>query len=102
MIKFNQGDIIRIEGYDKQLFVIVSKNAFIKATGLFHVCPLLNASPGPVHISVCGRDNTEGTVICEQIKLIDTHSRSCRRVDSLAYDEIMNVSDAIQGLFEYD
>ena len=31
MKDFSQGDIIRIEGFKKQLFIIVSKNAFIKA-----------------------------------------------------------------------
>ena len=34
---FYQGEIIKITGFKKQLFVIVSKNSFIKATGIFHV-----------------------------------------------------------------
>ena len=28
--------------------------------------------------------------------------RACNRVDLLAYEDIMNVSDAVQGIFEYD
>jgi mRNA interferase MazF len=36
---FSQGDIIKIHGY-KGKFIIVSKNAFIKATNVFHVCPV--------------------------------------------------------------
>ena len=68
MSGFCQGDIIRISGFKRQLFVIVSKNAFIKATGIFHVCPMLsNIKAGPIHIPVCGKKGESGTVICEQI-----------------------------------
>lgn len=103
MIDFFQGDIIKISGFKKQLFVIVSKNAFIKATGMFHVCPIIpGVSAGPVHIKVKGKNNESGTVICEQIKAIDPKARGCNRIDTLPYETIMNVSDAVQGIFEYD
>lgn len=103
MNEFSQGDIIKIAGFKKQLFVIVSKNAFIKATGIFHVCPMLpGVQDGPIHIKVCGKNGESGTVICEQIKPIDPKARGCNRVDFLAYEDILNVSDAVQGIFEYD
>ncbi len=103
MNEFYQGDIIKISGFKKKLFVIVSKNAFIKATGIFHVCPMLsNIQAGPIHIPVCGKKGEAGTVICEQIKAIDPKARGCNRVDLLAYEDIMNVSDTVQGIFEYD
>ena len=103
MNDFYQGDIIRISGYKKQLFVIVSKNAFIKATGIFHVCPMIpNIPAGPIHIPVKGKNNKTGTVICEQTKAIDPKARCCNSVDTLAYENIMNVSDTVQGIFEYD
>lgn len=103
MTEFNQGDIIRISGFSKQLFVIISKNAFIKATGIFHICPMMAKVPaGPVHIEVKGWNGTSGTVICEQIKAIDPDARGCSRVDALSYEDIINVSDAVQGIFEYD
>ena len=100
---FYQGDIIKISGFKNQLFVIVSKNAFIKATGIFHVCPILpGVQAGPIHIQICGKKGKSGTVICEQIKAIDPKARGCYRVDLLAYEDIKNVSDVIQGIFEYD
>ena len=103
MTEFYQGDIIRISGFKKQLFVIVSKNAFIKATGIFHVCPMIPEIPaGPIHLEVKGQNGESGTVICEQIKSIDPKARGCNRVDLLSYENIMNVSDAVQGIFEYD
>ena len=84
-------------------FLIVSKNAFIRAVNMFHVCPLLSGvQEGPLHIHVAGVDETEGVVICEQIKLIDPAARSCKRIDRLPYGMLMNISDALQGIFEYD
>ena len=96
MMNFSQGDIIKISNL-KDAMLVVSKNEFIKKTGVFHVCPLLeNYAEGPLHIKV------RGTAICEQLKLIDPSARSCKRIDRVPYHMIMNVSDAIQGIFEYD
>ncbi len=103
MSEFYQGDIIKIAGFKGQIFVIVSKNAFIKATGMLHVCPVIpGIQAGPLHIQVIGKRGEGGTVICEQIKAIDPGARGCNRVDSLTYEDILNVSDAVQGIFEYD
>lgn len=103
MTDFYQGDIIKIAGFAEKYFVITSKNAFIRATNVFHVCPLLqDISAGPVHISVKGTDGTIGVAICEQLKVIDPSVRACSRVDRLPYADIMEVSDTIQGIFEYD
>ena len=49
-----------------------------------------------------GNEGKEGTVICEQIKFIDPAIRACTRVDHVSYSDIMEVSDTIQGIFEYD
>ena len=102
MQDFSQGDIIKINGF-RSSFLIVSKNAFIRAVNMFHVCPLLSGvQEGPLHIHVAGVDETEGVVICEQVKLIDPAVRSCKRIDRLPYGMLMNISDALQGIFEYD
>ncbi len=102
-MQFYQGDIIKINDYKKQLFVVVSKNAFIRATGMIHVCPFIKNYPdGPVHIQVIGNHGTSGTVICEQIKAIDPAVRACSKTDYLSYKDIMDVSDTIQGIIEYD
>ena len=103
MSEIYQGDIIKISGLAGRLFVVVSKNTFIRATGIFHVCPMLqDVPPGPVHIQVIGEQDEKGTVICEQIKAIDPKARGCNRIDRLSYADIMNISDTVQGIFEYD
>ena len=97
-----QGDIITVEGFHNK-FLVVSKNAFIKATGIFHACPILeNVQRGPIHIQIVGKKKTSGIVICEQIKFLDPSARGCMPVDSIPYETIMDVSDVIQGIFEYD
>ena len=95
MNMFSQGDVIRIHGF-QNLFLIVSTNTF-------HVCPVLkNIQEGPLHIKITGKNGEEGTVICEQIKFIDPEVRRCSKKDYLTYSSIINISDAIQGIFEYD
>lgn len=102
MVELFQGDIIKISGF-RSLFLVVSNNAFIQATQVIHVCPVLQGvAPGPLHILVTGMNGTEGTIICEQIKLMDPVVRNCRRTDRLHYNSIMDISDALQGIFEYD
>ena len=60
MIDFSQGDIIKIHGF-KNNFLIISKNAFIKATNVFHVCPIINNyNEGPLHILIHGTNDTNG------------------------------------------
>ena len=71
---------------------------------MFHVCPVLpGVEEGPVHIKV-NLLNSKKTVtaICEQVKLIDPAARGIAAVDSISYADKMEVSDTIQGLFEYD
>ena len=82
---------------------MISNNAFIKSTGMFHVCPVLqNLDEGPLHIHVDGMNGTSGKVVCEQMKLIDPSRRRFSKKDRISYMQLMNVSDAIQGIFEYD
>ena len=103
MIQASQGDIIKVNGYKNQLFLITSKNSYIKATGTFHICPIIsNKYLGPTHIEINGIKGTEGLVACEQLKLIDPSARSFTPTDHISYYQLMEVSDTIQGIFEYD
>ena len=98
----SQGDIVRIDGY-RQNFLVISKNAFIRSTGMVHVCPFFKTIvEGPLHIAAKGIAGTVGVAAAEQIKLIDPGARSIRKTDRLQYADIMEISDAVQGIFEYD
>ena len=103
MNEISQGDVVKLSGF-RNRFLVVSKNAFIKSTGMFHVCPVFpNLNPGPVHILiklVISGENV--TACCEQVKLIDPKERGAGVVDRISYADKMEVSDTIQGIFEYD
>ena len=56
--------------------------------------------PGPLHIWMSTK-NTEGYIPCEKLALLDLLVRGYKKVDRLSISEMINVSDAIQGIFEY-
>ena len=102
MQDLSQGDIVKLGGY-KDLFLVVSKNAYLRVTDMIHVCPVSpRIKEGPLHICINGKQGTKGVVLCEQIRLVDAATRGAQRIDRLSYGDIMEVSDAIQGIFEYD
>lgn len=102
MNRFAQGDIIKIDG-KRNLFLIASNNTFITYTGMFHICPVVDdAKKGPLHIEVTTTNGNSGTVICEQFQLVNPEKISCSRCDGISHDQIMNISDVMQGIFEYD
>lgn len=95
----HQGDIIKIENI-KTSVLVVSKDYF-NETGEIIGCPLYEkGKAGPLHIYVCG-DEIKGYAQCEKIQLFDMNIRRFRKVDNLHISDIMNVSDAIQGIFDY-
>ncbi len=99
---YSQGDIVKVAGYDN-LFLVISNNAFISATGMLHVCPVLqNINEGPLHILIDSADPARGIAACEHIKLLDPRSRRISLKGRVRYSDLMNISDAIQGIFEYD
>ena len=43
----------------------------------------------------------KGYIQCEKLALLDLSIRGYKKVDSLPIPQMINVSDAIQGIFEY-
>ena len=95
----HQGDILKIEEIQHPV-LIVSKD-FFNTSGEIIGCPIINNSmPGPLHIWMSTEEN-EGYIQCEKLALLDLSIRGYKKVDSLPIPEMINVSDAIQGIFEY-
>ena len=46
-------------------------------------------------------EENEGYIQCEKLALLDLSVRGYKKVDSLPFSEMINVADAIQGIFEY-
>ena len=94
-----QGDIIEIEKI-KHPVLVVSKD-FFNTSGEIIGCPIIsNSTSGPLHIWMATEEN-EGYIQCEKLALLDMSLRGYKKVDRLPISEIINVSDAIQGIFEY-
>lgn len=101
MSDFCQGDVIKISDL-KGKYVIVSNDSFIKFYDAFHVCPIIQGNnDSPIHPLINTNLDADYIAICEQIKLIDSQSRTCSKISHLNLRDIQNISDIIQGIFEY-
>ncbi|MCI1722410.1 MAG: type II toxin-antitoxin system PemK/MazF family toxin [Lachnospiraceae bacterium] len=94
-----QGEILKTESIPDPLLV-VSKNFFNRSEEAF-VCPVVKAaSPDPLHIAL-EAGPIEGIVLCEQVRMLDFRVRGFQKAGSISLKEIMNITDAIQSIFDY-
>ena len=99
MRKVEQGDLLRLSGMSFPVMV-VSNNLF-NESGTAIVCPIQrSAVPGPLHIELKNCP-VEGYVMCEYMKLIDLKIRRYTELSDTHYFDIMNISDAVMGIFDY-
>ena len=94
-----QGDILKIEKI-KHPVLVVSKD-FFNTSGEISGCPIFRTSTlGPLHIWMATEEN-EGYIQCEKLTLLDMSLHGYKKVDRLPISVMINISDAIQGIFEY-
>lgn len=99
MEQLQQGDILKIEKIKHP--VLVASKDFFNTSGEIIGCPIIKDSNlGPLHIWT-SMENVEGYIQCEKLALLDLTIRGHKKIDRLPISEMMNVSDAIQGIFEY-
>ena len=98
MTVIEQGDMLKVSGIKYP--VIVVSNNFFNQSGKVIACPILkNAVEGPLHIKL--RDSAvEGYVLCEQVKYLDLKARNFSKLTSTHYFDIMDISDAVMGIFD--
>lgn len=99
MTAIEQGDLLKVEGIQHP--VIVVSNNYFNQSGKAIVCPIMKkAVPGPLHIEL--KDSpVEGFVLCEQVRYLDLASRRFSKMTQTHYFDIMDISDAVVGMFEY-
>ena len=94
-----QGDLLKVDGVTHP--VIVVSNNFFNKSGRVIACPILKkAVPGPLHIALSD-SVVEGFVLCEQVRYLDLTARHYAKLSQAHYFEIMDISDAVMGMFEY-
>ena len=99
MVMIEQGDMLRVSGINYPMIVV--SNNFFNQSGKVIACPIVkNAIEGPLHIKL--KDSTvEGIVLCEQVKYLDLKARHFSKLTSTHYFDIMDISDAVMGMFDY-
>ena len=99
MITIEQGDMLRVGGVPYP--VIVVSNIFFNQSGKVIACPIVpSAIDGPLHIKL--KDSTiKGVVLCEQVKYLDLKARRFSKLTATHYFDIMDISDAVMGIFDY-
>lgn len=99
MIKIEQGDILKVS---RQPYpVVVASNNFFNETGKAVVCPVRkDVQPGPLHLPL-NHDAVDGFVLCEQVRYLDLKQRNFSKIGSMSYFDIMDFSDAVMGIFDY-
>jgi len=78
--------------------LVISHYLFNKHTGLAIVCPITSAARGfPFHVAVTDSPKVTGFVMVEQVKSLDFHARSARRIARApqpVLDEVLSILDA--------
>ena len=99
MTTIEQGDFLRIDGIPHPVLVV--SNNFFNQSGKVIACPILQHTvPGPLHIELKNSEVT-GYVLCEQVRYLDLSSRQFSKLTSTHYFDIMDISDAVTSMFEY-
>ena len=97
--QLHQGDIIKLEKI-KHPVLVVSKDFFNRSEEIIG-CPIFtNSTEGPLHIFISTNEMI-GYVQCEKLALLDLKVRGYKKIDTLSIAEMINIADAIQGIFEY-
>ena len=99
MAEIEQGDLLRVSGITFPV-IVVSCN-FFNASGKAIVCPVVTSTEkGPLHIAV-KTAQLEGVVLCEQVRYLDLAARHYSKLGGAHYYDIMDISDAVMGMFDY-
>lgn len=99
MAQFEQGDLLKIDGIQQP--VIVVSNDVFNQSGKAIVCPIVqSAQEGPLHIKL--KDSSlQGVVLCEQVRYLDFAARRFHKLTATHYFDIMDISDAVVSMIEY-
>ena len=95
----HQGDILKIESV--KLPVLVVSKDFFNQSGEIIGCPIYDIGEKGalrIHIEV---DSLKGYVHCEKLALLDLSVRGFSKLCSIPVSDIINITDAVQGIFDY-
>ena len=95
-----QGDLVTLD-FDPQSgqeqkgrrpALVISKDAFNKATGMAICCPITNTDRRiPFHVPITSRTSLTGFVMCEQVKSLDFRARSLKLIERAPQEVLEDV-----------
>jgi mRNA interferase MazF len=106
-----QGDIILVDfdpikgreqsGYRPAL--VVSRTKYNQKRDLAIICPITNSSkPLNFRVLLDSRTQTQGDVICEQVRTIDLLARKHKFVERIPKDLLKKVLEAVAVIIDFD
>ena len=104
-----QGDIVYLNfdpqrGHEQRGMrpaLIVSNNQFHRRTNMAMVCPITNTISGfPTHIILDDRTDTNGEIMCEQVKCLDIVARGATYKEPVPDDILEDAIDLICSFVE--
>lgn len=99
MAAARQGEILKLER--PAITVLVLSKDFFNESGMAVVCPVSDgAEEDPLHIPVC-TEKLQGVAMLEQLRSLDLQARHYTRLSVLPFEQIQNIADAAQAIFDY-
>ncbi|MCL2076837.1 MAG: type II toxin-antitoxin system PemK/MazF family toxin [Oscillospiraceae bacterium] len=103
----NQGDIISVnfaptkgrEQTGERPALVISNTKYNKKSGFILACPITSTiKPMNVRIQLDERTETQGDILCEQVRIIDLRERSYRVIETAPKDILQEVYKVINAL----
>jgi len=83
--------------------VVISQTAFNERRNLVFVCPITTSTKSlRFRVLLDDRTQTQGDVICEQVRTIDLSARKCKIVEQLPLDLLAQVLEAVSVIIEQE
>jgi len=106
-----QGDIIWLDfdptkgreqaGYRPA--VVISQTAYNQKRDMIFVCPITSTTkPLRFRVLLDDRTETQGDIICEQVRVIDLLARKCKVVEPLPKDLLKQVLEAVSVIISLE
>ncbi len=94
-----QGTILKLE--KQRIPVLVVSKEFFNESGVVIACPIYSeGEEGVLHRHIY-TDDLEGYVHCDKLRPIDLDTRGYSVVSTIDTLTLMDISDIIQGIFDY-
>jgi len=99
-----QGDIILVDfdptkGQEQAGYrpaVVISQTVYNQKRNLAFICPITNSTkPLRFRVLLDSRTQTQGDIICEQVRVIDLLARRCKVLEQLPKDLLVQVLEAV-------